>query len=170
LNLAASATPVVCPPIGPSCDHIGAGASVFHDFAPQDPITISFKVLSAYQADQTMPPPATGCATMGFASFQTNVVPLMNAAGACQSCHENQNAGATAAMPLIGLTSTTNNTACLAARSQVTFQTVSASPVLNAPNPADTAHPFHLSTTSTPTLADFQTGVTTWITVEATGM
>jgi hypothetical protein len=42
--------------------------------------------------------------------------------------------------------------------------------VLNAPNPADTAHPFHLSTTSTPTLANFQSGVTTWITVEATGM
>ena len=178
LNLAAAATPVTCPPIGPSCDHIGAGASVFHDFSPTNPLTISFKVLSAYMSDSTPPPAATGCDTAGFASFQTNVVPLMNAVGACNTCHDNQNAGATSAMPLLksdgttgGLLSTTDNTACLAVRSHVNFQAISTSDVLLAPDPAgDGAHPFKLSTASTPTLANFQAGMTTWINVEASGM
>ena len=40
--------------------------------------------------------------------------------------------------------------------------------VLLAPQPgsADTAHPFKLSTASTPTIANFQTSLNTWITVE----
>lgn len=177
LNLAASATPVTCPPIGPSCDHIGAGASVFHDFYPTNPITISFKVLSAYQ-NMAMPPPmAMGCDTAGLASFVQNVAPLMDAAGACKTCHANENQGATAAMPLLdstgaaaNLTSATDNTACLAVRSHVNFQAVPSSGVLLAPDPAgDANHPFKLSTTSTPTLANFQAGMTAWITVEASG-
>jgi hypothetical protein len=177
LNLATSATPVVCPPIGPSCDHIGAGASVFHDFAPTDPITISFKVLSAYMPSSTPPPAPTGCDTAGLAAFVKNVAPLMDAAGSCKTCHAGQNTGATAAMPLLDstgaaadLTSTTDNTACLAVRTQVNFQSVATSNVLLAPDPSgDSNHPLKFSTTSNPTLANFQTGMTAWITVEASG-
>src|SRR5580704_443382 len=93
LNLAASAPPVTCPPIGPSCDHIGAGASVFHDFTPTNPISISFKVLSAYVPDSSPPPAPTGCDAAGLAAFVANVAPLMDAAGACKTCHANQNEG-----------------------------------------------------------------------------
>jgi cytochrome c5 len=185
LNLATSATPVTCPPIGPSCDHIGAGASVFHDFSPTDPITISFKVLQGYMNDSTPPPAATGCDTAGLQSFVTNVAPLMDAGGSCKSCHAGQNSGATSAMPLLDstgaaadLTSTTDNTACLAVRQHVTClgsgsctaTSIPQSPLLLAPDPAgDSNHPLKLSTTTTPTLANFQTGVTTWINVEASG-
>jgi len=177
LNLATSATPVTCPPIGPSCDHIGAGASVFHDFYPTNPITISFKVLSAYQTMAMPPPMATGCDAAGLASFVQNVEPLMDAPNACATCHENQNGGATAAMPLLdsmgnpaNLKSTTDNTACLAVRSHVNFQSVPNSGVLLAPDPAgDANHPFKLNTGTTPTLANFQSGMNAWITVEASG-
>jgi mono/diheme cytochrome c family protein len=177
LNLAASMTPVSCPPIGPSCDHIGAGASVFHDFDPQNPISISFKVLSAYQTMAMPPPVATGCDAAGIAAFAANVAPLMDAAGACKTCHAGQNGGATAAMPLLNssgaaadLTSKTDNTACLAVRSHVNFQAVPQSGVLLAPDPAgDANHPFKLSTASTPTLANYQSGMNAWITVEASG-
>jgi hypothetical protein len=185
LNLATSTTPVTCPPTGPSCDHIGAGASVFHDFSPTDPITISFKVLQGYMADSTPPPAPMGCDTAGLMSFVTNVAPLMNDPGSCASCHSGQNTGATSAMPLLDstgaaadLTSTTDNTACLAVRSHVTClgsgscnaTTIPQSPLLLAPDPAgDANHPLKLSTTTTPTLANFQSGVTTWINVEASG-
>ena len=76
------------------------------------------------------------------------------------------------------LTSTTDPTACLAVRQHVTClgsgsctaATIPQSPLLLAPDPAgDANHPLKLSTTSTPTLANFQTGVTTWINVEASG-
>ena len=177
LNLAAAAAPVTCPPIGPSCDHIGAGASVFHDFTPTNPISISFKVLSAYQASSMPPPAPTGCDTAGLAAFVSNVAPLMDAAGACKTCHAGENEGASAAMPLLdstgaaaNLTSTTDNTACLAVRAHVNFQTVPMSDVLLAPDPAgDANHPFKLSTTTTPTLANYQAGINAWITVEASG-
>ncbi len=185
LNLATSVNPVTCPPIGPSCDHIGAGASVFHDFAPTDPITISFKVLGPYMASSTPPPVATGCDTAGLAAFVANAAPLMDDAGSCKTCHAGQNTGATSAMPLLDstgaaadLTSTTDNTACLAVRQHVTClaqggctpTTIPSSPLLLAPDPAgDANHPLKLTTATTPTLANFQAGMTAWITVEASG-
>lgn len=185
LNLATSVNPVTCPPIGPSCDHIGAGASVFHDFSPTDPITISFKVLGPYMATSTPPPAPTGCDTAGLAAFVANVAPIMDDAGSCKTCHAGQNSGATSAMPLLNgsgaaadLTSTTDNTACLAVRQHVTClaqggctpTTIPTSPLLLAPDPAgDANHPLKLSTTTTPTLANFQAGITAWINVEASG-
>jgi hypothetical protein len=65
----------------------------------------------------------------------------------------------------------TDNNTCLQVRAHVNFQTTTQSGVLLAPDPAgDGAHPFKLSTASTPTLANFQSAINTWITVEATGM
>jgi hypothetical protein len=55
-------------------------------------------------------------------------------------------------------------------RSHVHFQAVPQSGVLLAPDPAgDANHPFKLSTASTPTLANYQSGMNAWITVEASG-
>lgn len=167
LNLAQTTSPAICP--GPSCDHIGAGAAAFVGFPPTNQLSISFKVLEAYHPDSTPPPPPTGCGTMGFASFLTNVKPDLST---CQSmCHGGTNAGAKNALDMSGLASTTDNTTCLQVRSHVNFQTVASSGVLLAPQPGstDTAHPYKLSTTSTPTIAAFQSSLNTWITVEATG-
>jgi len=166
MDLAAATTTPICP--GPSCDHIGAGAAAFVGFPPQNQLSISFKVLDVYHPDTTPPPPPTGCGTMGFASFLTNVKPSLNTC--MQMCHGGSNAGAKNALDMSGLASTTDNNTCLQVRSHVNFQTVAQSGVLLAPQPgsADTAHPFKLSTTSTPTIANFQTSLNTWITVEAT--
>lgn len=165
MNLAQATTTPVCP--GPSCDHIGAGAAAFVGFAPSNQLSISFKVLEAYHPDAGMPPASTGCGTMGFASFKTNVQPMLQ--GCQQQCHGGNNAGAKNAMDLSGLASTTDNTTCLQVRIHVNFQTVAQSGVLLAPQAGqDTAHPFKLSTTSNPTIANFQTALNTWIGVEAT--
>jgi hypothetical protein len=105
---------------------------------------------------------------MGFASFVTNAKPVMTTCQ--QQCHGGNNPGAKAAMDLSGLASTTDNNTCLQVRSHVNFQTVAQSGVLLAPQPgADTAHPFKLSTTSTPTIANFQAALNTWIAVDANG-
>ena len=53
LNLAQATAPVTCPPIGPSCDHIGPGAAAFVGFAPQNQLSISFQVIEAYHPDAT---------------------------------------------------------------------------------------------------------------------
>jgi hypothetical protein len=166
MDLAATTTTPICP--GPSCDHIGAGAAAFVGFPPQNQLSISFKVLDVYHPNSTPPPPPTGCGTMGFASFLANVKPSLNTC--MQMCHGGSNAGAKNALDMSGLASTTDNTTCLQVRSHVNFQTVAQSGVLLAPQPgsADTAHPFKLSTASTPTIANFQTSLNTWITVEAT--
>ncbi|MFT3699210.1 MAG: hypothetical protein QM831_39045 [Kofleriaceae bacterium] len=165
MNLAQTTTTAVCP--GPSCDHIGAGAAAFVGFPPSNKLSISFKVLEAYHPDATPPPAATGCGTNGFASFKTNVQPMM--ATCQQQCHGGTNAGAKNAMDLSGLASTTDNNTCLQVRIHVNFQTVAQSGVLLAPQAGqDTAHPFKLSTTSNPTIANFQTALNTWIGVEAT--
>jgi len=167
MNLAATTTPAVCP--GPSCDHIGAGAAAFVGFSPANKLSITFKILDPFHDDATPPPPPTGCGTMGFASFLTNVKPAMQTCQ--QQCHGGTNAGAKNAMDLSGLASTTDNNTCLQVRSHVNFQTVAQSGVLLAPQPgsADTAHPFKLSTTSTPTIANFQSALNAWIAVETNG-
>jgi hypothetical protein len=166
MDLAATTTTPICP--GPSCDHIGAGAAAFVGFPPQNQLSISFKVLDVYHPDSTPPPPPMGCGTMGFASFLTNVKPSLNTC--MQMCHGGTNTGAKNALDMSGLASTTDNNTCLQVRSHVNFQTVAQSGVLLAPQPgsADTAHPFKLSTTSTPTIANFQTSLNTWISVETT--
>ena len=89
---------------------------------------------------------------MGFASFKTNVVPLMTTGTQpCNSCHGGQNTGATAAMDLTGLASTTDNTTCLQVRNHINFQVVAQSPILLAPEAGqDATHPLKLSTTSNP--------------------
>jgi hypothetical protein len=165
MDLVATTTPPICP--GPSCDHIGAGAAAFVGFPPQNQLSISFKVLDVYHPDSTPPPPPMGCGTMGFASFLANVKPSLNTC--MQMCHGGTNTGAKNALDMSGLASTTDNNTCLQVRSHVNFQTVAQSGVLLAPQPgsADTAHPFKLSTTSTPTIANFQTSLNTWISVEA---
>lgn len=163
LNLAQSPTAPTCP--GPSCSLIANGAAAFVGFRPNRQISISFKMLEAFHPD-TMPPPApTGCGTAGFASFLTNVKPVITT---CQTqCHGGTNQGAKNAMDLSGLASATDNNTCLQVRAHVNFQTVGQSGVLLAPDPAgDAAHPFKLSAASTPTLANFQTALNTWITVE----
>jgi len=167
MNLATTTSPAVCP--GPSCDHIGAGAAAFIGFAPSNKLSITFKVLEAYHPDATPPPAATGCGTMGFASFLANAKP--NLQGCATQCHGGSNQGAKNAMDLSGLASTTDNNTCLQVRSHVNFQTVAASGVLLAPQPGstDTAHPFKLSTASTPTIATFQSQLNTWIAVETNG-
>ena len=164
MNLAASATTPVCP--GPSCDHIGAGAAAFVGFPPTNQLSISFKVLEAYHPD-AMTPVATGCGTMGFASFLANAKPALQTCAT--QCHGGSNMGAKNAVDMSGLASTTDNTTCLQIRGNVNFQTVASSPVVLAPQAGqDTTHPFKLSTTSTPTFANFQTSLNTWISVEAT--
>ena len=167
MNLAMTTTPAVCP--GSSCDHIGAGAAAFIGFAPANKLSITFKVLEAFHPDATPPPAPTGCGTMGFASFLTNVKP--NIQPCATMCHGGSNQGAKNALDMSGLASTTDNNTCLQVRSHVNFQTVAASGILLAPQPgsADTAHPFKLSTASTPTIANFQSQLNTWIAVETNG-
>lgn len=162
LNLAPATAAVACP--GPSCDHIGAGAAAFVGFPPQNRLSITFKVLEAQHATTTTPPPSAGCGTMGFASFLANVKPSIQPCATM--CHAN--GSGKNAMDLSGLASTTDNNTCLQVRAHVNFQTVAQSGVLLAPQAGqDTAHPFKLSTTSTPTIAAFQTKLNTWISVEA---
>lgn len=167
MNLAATTSPAVCP--SPSCDHIGAGAAAFIGFAPANKLSITFKVLDPFHDDAAPPPPPTGCGTNGFASFLTNVKPVIQTCQ--QQCHGGTNAGAKNAMDLSGLASTTDNNTCLQVRSHVNFQTVASSGILLAPQPGsnDTAHPFKLSTTSNPTIANFQSALNAWITVETAG-
>jgi hypothetical protein len=162
LNLAAPTAAVSCP--SPSCDHIGAGAAAFVGFPPQNRLSITFKVLEAYHPTTTVPPPSAGCGTNGFASFLADVKPSIQPCATM--CHAA--GGAKNAMDLSGLASTTDNNTCLQVRAHVNFQTVAQSGVLLAPQAGqDTAHPFKLSTTSTPTIANFQTKLNTWISVEA---
>ncbi|CAN5401684.1 hypothetical protein BH11MYX1_BH11MYX1_14080 [soil metagenome] len=162
LNLAAATAAVSCP--GPSCDHIGAGAAAFVGFPPQNRLSITFKVLEAAHPDNTIPPVSAGCGTMGFASFIANVKPSIQ--GCATQCHSN--GGAKNAMDLSGLASTTDNNTCLQVRAHVNFQTVAQSGVLLAPQAGqDAAHPFKLSAASTPTIANFQAKLNTWISVEA---
>ena len=167
MNLAMATGSVVCP--GPSCDHIGNGAAAFVGFAPQNELSTHFKVLEAYHPN-TMPPPVTvGCNAMGFASFKTNVVPVLSN---CQSqCHGN--GSGKGALDMSGLASTTDNNTCLQVRGHVNFQNVPQSGVLLAPQAGvDAAHPCKIGTAPClappfPTLANFQNAVNTWITVES---
>ncbi len=164
LNLAAATAAVSCP--GPSCDHIGAGAAAFVGFPPQNRLSITFKVLEAAHPNNTVPVASAGCGTMGFASFLSSVKPDIQPCATM--CHAGSNAGAKNAMDLSGLASTTDNNTCLQVRAHVNFQTAAQSGVLLAPQAGqDTAHPFKLAAGSTPTIADFQTKLNTWISVEA---
>jgi hypothetical protein len=164
LNLAATTSTPVCP--GPSCDHIGAGAAIFVDFASANKLSITFKVLEPAHADAA-PPPPMGCGTNGFASFLTNMKPVLT--GLCAGCHGGSNAGATGAMDLTKLASTTDNNACLQARLHIDTVTPTSSTILRPPNGLDGAHPVQgkLTGATNPTLASFTTAVTTWATVEA---
>src|SRR5262249_27029885 len=132
LNLAMTTSNPVCP--GPSCALIGAGASAFVCFIPNRQISIPSKALQAYHPDTMPRSMPTGCGTMGFASFKTNVVPQLQTCA--NQCHGGTNMGAKNAMDLSGLASTTDNNTCLQVRAHVNFQTVPQSGVLLAPDPA----------------------------------
>jgi hypothetical protein len=169
LDLVPSATPVTCPPINASCELIGAGDAAFHEFDPQNPITITFEVLGAYQDDSTPPPPPSGCGSASLASFDANVAPLMNASAPqnCYGCHGVANSTAAQNMNLTALLSTTDNSACLAALQNVTLGDVPQSGLLLAPTPgADLTHPYKLTTATDPTLDELTAAVTTWLAVE----
>jgi hypothetical protein len=164
LNLAATTTPAICP--GPSCDLIGEGAAIFVGFASANKLSITFKVLEPVHPGMT-PPPPTGCRTNGFASFLSTMKPQLT--GLCASCHGGTNAGATGAMDLTGLASTTDNNTCLQVRQHIDTATPANSTILRPPNGLDAAHPAQgtLTTATNPTLADFTTALTTWATIEA---
>jgi mono/diheme cytochrome c family protein len=164
LNLAATTTTPICP--GPSCDHIGAGAAIFVGFASSNKLSITFKVLEAAHPGD-VPPPPVGCGTNGFASFLTNMKPVLS--GTCAGCHGGNDAGAKGAMDLSGLASMTDNNACLQARQHIDTTTPASSTILRPPNGLDNAHPAQgkLTGATNPTLANFTTAVTTWATVEA---
>jgi hypothetical protein len=167
MNLAMATGAVVCP--GPSCDHIGNGAAAFVGFAPQNQLSIHFKVLDPYHMD-AMPPPATvGCATMGFAAFLANAKPALQPCATM--CHGGANAGAKSALDMSGLASTTDNTTCLQVRGHVNFQAIPQSGVLLAPDPGsgDTAHPAKFGNQLAGTIAAFQTSMNAWINVEVAG-
>jgi hypothetical protein len=166
MNLATTTAAPVCP--GPSCDHIGNGGGVFVGFLPSREISIHFKILEAFHPSAMPPPAPVGCGTNGFASFKTNVVPVLT--GICANqCHGGNNSGAKNALDMSGLASTTDNNTCLQVRGHVNFQMVAQSGILLAPDPAtDPAHPAagKLSAATNPTLANYKTALNTWITVE----
>jgi hypothetical protein len=165
MNLPMGTAPATCP--SPSCATISGGTAAFIGFPPNNQLAIHFKVVSPYQATSGTGSTGGGGGCKVVSSFITNAKPLMIAANSCSSCHMGQNANATSAMNITGINTTdmtmlTN--ACNQVRTRVNFQTIPQSGVLLAPDPAgDGAHPFKLSTASNPTLANFQTGLTTWI-------
>lgn len=161
LNLATASSVPVCP--GPSCSKIGAGAAAFVSFDPNNQISLTFKKLEKFHVDDTTPPPVVGCGTKGFASFMTNVKPLMTL---CATCHQGQNASATNNMDLTKLASTTDNNACLEAYHHVVLQTPSMSGLLLAPQMGvDLTHPAGGKLAAGP-YATFSTAVNKWITDE----
>lgn len=165
LDLVPSATPVACPPVDASCMLIGAGDAAFHDFDPQNPITIAFEVLGQYRDNSTPPPPPSGCGSASLASFDANVAPLMNANApqTCFGCHNIANSTAAQNMNLAALLSPTSNSACLAALQNVTLGDIPQSGLLLAPTPgADLTHPYKLTAA---TLDQFTTAVNTWLEV-----
>ncbi len=165
MNLAPATGPVSCPPIGPSCDHIGPGAAAFVGFAPENELSISFLVIEAYHPDATMPPATVGCATNGFAAFIQNVKPQLMS-GTCTSCHGGQNNGATGAMDLTGLANTTSNTTCLQVRNHIQTDGTP-SPLLLAPEAGqDATHPYKMAAAAYTT---FMTNINTWIAAEVSG-
>jgi len=165
---------------------IEGGTAAFAGFAPVAgaQLQIAFKVVDVYKPDMTGSggggtTGATGCkvplssSANGTNSFQTMVVPKMTTGGQpCSSCHMGQNQSATSAMDITGITSTDTamiTTACNQVRTRVNFQTPASSGVELAPDPAgDGAHPFKLSTTSNPTLGNFDSALNSWINAEAT--
>lgn len=165
LNLAATTATPICP--GPSCDHIGAGAAIFVGFSSANKLSITFKVLEPVHPDTSTPPPPAGCGTNGFASFLTNMKPVLT--GLCAGCHGGGNAGAKGAMDLSGLASTTDNNTCHQVRLHIDTATPANSTVLRPPNGLDAAHPAQgkLTTATNPTLVNFTNAVKTWATVEA---
>lgn len=173
LDLAPCTTAPATPCASTSLD---GGTAAFVGFNPTAPMQIQFKAVDKYKdMSGSGAGSGSGTATGGckaLDSFKTNVIPLMTAAGSCSSCHmtgENQNA--INAMDITGITTTDDTmlaTACAQVRTRVNFQAPTQSGVLLAPDPnGDGAHPFKLGGGTTPTLANFQTGVTTWINAEA---
>jgi hypothetical protein len=166
---------------------IDGGTAAFTGFAPVSgsQLQLTFKVVDVYRADSGTGSGGGGSGATGGCkvplstsanganSFQTMVVPKMTTGGQpCSSCHMGQNGNATSAMDITGITSTDTTmitSACNQVRTRVNFQTPAMSGVELAPDPAgDGAHPFKLSTTSNPTLGNFDTALNNWIQAEAT--
>src|SRR5258708_35446301 len=88
----------------------------------------------------------------------------MTVANECQSCHMGQNANATSAVDMTGITTiadmTAQTNACNQVRTRVNFQTVAQSGVLLAPEAGGAgAPPLKLSGAATPTHTNFSTAV-----------
>jgi mono/diheme cytochrome c family protein len=161
MNLMAGAMP----------SQINGGTAAFIDFAPNNQLTIHFKVVDRFRPDEggggggMMG--ATGCKSL--ATFKTNArAPLQTN---CASCHANAgNVNARGAMDITGIAAADDATlqnVCNQARTRINFQDTNASGFYIAPNPAmGTNHPFKFAAQAN--FDTFKAAVDIWVQAEKT--
>ncbi len=161
MNLASDAMP----------EQINGGTAAFVNFAPNNQLTIHFKVVDKYRPDDGMGggggTAAAGCKAL--AQFKANAQAPLNTN--CASCHANAgNANARSAMDLTGITATDDMTlqnVCNQARTRINFQDTNASGFYIAPNPAmGTNHQFKFPTQAN--FDAFKAAVDVWVQAEKT--
>jgi hypothetical protein len=153
---------------------IGGGTAAFIDFLPTDPISIHFKVVEAYRAEETGGGGGgggqTGCRQL--ASFRTNAAgPLSTSCGGCHAAANNVNARG--AMDITGINSTDDavlQNACNQARTRINFQDTNNSGFYLAPNPSvQTNHPFKFGNNQA-NFDAFKAAVDIWVQAERTSL
>ncbi|MDB4957304.1 MAG: hypothetical protein JWO36_4873 [Myxococcales bacterium] len=154
---------------------IGAGTAAFVGFAPNNKMTIHFKVLDKYKLDTgSGSGSGSGSGTVGgckkLTEFKANAKSQLSAA--CGSCHTGtSNPNAHSAMNLDGVNAADDATlqlACNQARIQINFTDTATSGFYIAPNPAQaTAHPFKFGGNQANFNA-FKAAVDVWVQAEKT--
>jgi hypothetical protein len=146
---------------------IEGGTASFADFAPNNPISLHFKVVQAYQPDTT-PPAAGGCKVL--ASFKQNAQQLMQT-NCANACHGGANTNAQSAMNLMGLLNTpddvTLQAACDEVLTRVNLIAPDQSSIFLAPTPNNPNHDFTFNNNATNFNA-YKTSVLVWINAEKT--
>jgi cytochrome c553 len=158
---------------GATAQSIAGGTAAFVNFAPGNQLSIHFKVVDKFRADDGGGGGGGGGMTSNgcraLAQFTANARgPLQTS---CGNCHANANNGnARGAMDITGIGSmdeATLQNVCNQTRTRINFQDSNASGFYIAPNPAmGTNHPFKFA--SQAAFDNFKAAVDVWVQAEKT--
>jgi hypothetical protein len=153
-------------------DSIGGGTAAFVGFAPQNQVSIHFKVIGKYVPEGGSDGSSGGTTLSGcrqLASWKMNAQGPLNTN--CASCHAGGDQNAKAAMDLTGITAgddTTLQGVCNQVRTRINFQDTNSSSFYIAPNPGQaTNHPFKFGGNQT-NFNNFKSAVDLWVQAEKT--